>query len=268
MNLKHLFSDIYLAASSKCLKQYPSFLLDDIIGKKLPVIVDDKVQFYFFDFGPIVRSRAKTITTKEPETISWINDMDAHSDCLFDIGANIGIFSLYAATRKIKTIAFEPQAMNFALLSNHIFLNALSEYITAYSVALGDRFCFSKLNMFEGSTWGTANSTFDRNIDSQGNLRDDFNKKQGAISVELDSFVDSTEIIPSHLKIDVDGNELLVLRGAISTLNNPKLKSILVELTSTHAEFDETLSLINSYGFRLDYVGSSRKNTSNHIFNR
>ena len=268
MNIKRLISEAYLDLSAKFINRYPLFFHDDVNSKVIPVLLNNAFQFYLYDYGLILRSRAASFSTKEPETIDWINNMNSESDCFFDVGANIGIFSLYAASKKIQTLAFEPQSFNYALLTKHIFLNDLTNYLTAYCVSLDNNFSFSQLNMFNASTWGTANSTFGRCIDSQGALRDDFNLQQGSISIELDCYVEFTKLIPSHLKIDVDGNELLVLQGATRTLSNSKLRSILIELTTTHPEFSDTISLIESNGFTLDFQGKSRKNTSNYIFYR
>jgi hypothetical protein len=70
--------------------------------------------------------RAKTLLTKEPHTLEWIDAMPA--GCRFwDIGANIGTMSLYAALRGDLSIsAFEPSAVNFHLLTANMQLNNFS----------------------------------------------------------------------------------------------------------------------------------------------
>ena len=66
--------------------------------------------------------RVTTFLTKEPETIEWI-DTFAPGDVLFDIGANIGCYSIYAASRSVRVMAFEPESQNYALINQNIFLN-------------------------------------------------------------------------------------------------------------------------------------------------
>ena len=56
----------------------------------------------------ICRFRANTFSTKEPETLEWL-DKSESDGVFFDIGANVGLYSLYyAATKKGKVYAFEP----------------------------------------------------------------------------------------------------------------------------------------------------------------
>ena len=60
----------------------------------------------------LTRFRATTMFTKEPETIAWLNDLP-QSSTFWDIGANVGIFSIYAAKTKLATvIAVEPSNLN------------------------------------------------------------------------------------------------------------------------------------------------------------
>ena len=67
--------------------------------------------------------RASTVSTKEPETLEWINGFN-ETDVLYDIGANVGVFSLYAALhRNCDVYAFEPESKNYACLHNNIYLN-------------------------------------------------------------------------------------------------------------------------------------------------
>ena len=78
--------------------------------------------FKVYDYGTTVRMRAFTFETKEPETLNWIRNFDAE-DNLLDIGANIGIYSLYAAYKGVNVISIEPDALNYALLNLNIRLN-------------------------------------------------------------------------------------------------------------------------------------------------
>ena len=73
--------------------------------------------------------RARTATTREPDTIAWIDGFEPGS-VLWDIGANVGVYSLYAAlARDVRVVAFEPAAANFFLLTRNIALNGLNAKI-------------------------------------------------------------------------------------------------------------------------------------------
>ena len=71
--------------------------------------------------------RANTFDTEEPETIGWLDTLAA-DDILWDVGANVGMYSIYAARfRRCKVIAFEPESQNFAVLVRNISLNGLQD---------------------------------------------------------------------------------------------------------------------------------------------
>ena len=91
--------------------------------------------------------RAELIASKEPETIEWI-DSFADSAVLFDIGANIGVFSLYAALhRNCDVYAFEPEAKNYACLNKNLLLNGLGRRVKALNVGLHDRTAIEFLHL-------------------------------------------------------------------------------------------------------------------------
>jgi len=81
----------------------------------------------------------------EPELLDWI-DRIPESSVYYDFGASNGVFALYAAKRKLKVIAIEPDPSNYFLLSWNAFLNRGEEVdISAFNVAVSDRFSAGKL---------------------------------------------------------------------------------------------------------------------------
>lgn len=61
--------------------------------------------------------RATTLETKEPDMIKWLNEYIKEDDILFDIGANVGVFSLYCAQKLgAKVFAFEPIHSTYHIL--------------------------------------------------------------------------------------------------------------------------------------------------------
>ena len=83
--------------------------------------------------------RAKTLATKEPSTIGWLDSLQPDAP-LLDVGANVGMYSIYAAVvRRSRVFAFEPESQNYALLCRNIVLNEASGRIVAWSAALSDR---------------------------------------------------------------------------------------------------------------------------------
>src|SRR5579872_530060 len=75
--------------------------------------------------------RVETFWQKEPNTLKWI-DTFRPDDLFLDIGANIGLYSLYAAfSRGVQVIAFEPESLNYSLLNTNLFLNQIDSKIKA-----------------------------------------------------------------------------------------------------------------------------------------
>ena len=72
--------------------------------------------------------------------LDWLDKTLHDGDVFFDVGANVGIYSLYAALRnpKTKVYAFEPEYSNLHQLKQNILLNSLAETIFPYSLALYD----------------------------------------------------------------------------------------------------------------------------------
>ncbi|HOX00078.1 MAG TPA: FkbM family methyltransferase, partial [Deltaproteobacteria bacterium] len=82
--------------------------------------------------------RADTFWTKEPETIAWIDSFGP--GFFWDVGANVGIYSLYAAVRHpdtVKVYAFEPYPDNFVALKGNIAANGLGGAVRPVLAALG-----------------------------------------------------------------------------------------------------------------------------------
>ena len=249
-----------------------NFLWDLRLNSVKSVKESGKEIFKVYDYGKTVRMRAKSFEKKEPETLKWINRFDA-DDNLLDIGANIGIYSLYAAFRGIDVIAVEPDALNYALLNLNIRLNNFGEKIVPYCVAIHDKKIFSKFNI-SSYEWGGALNSFDNSLNYKGKEYSPIHS-QGAFGIDLDSFIKNLSFAPNHLKIDVDGNENIILLGAKELLKNKTLKSILIELDETREDYESSKTLIQHSGFKLiekinaDMYGQSKfSSTYNHIYER
>ena len=74
--------------------------------------------------------------------------------------------------------------------------------------------------------------------------------KQGINVITLDSFCRKMKIIPDHIKIDVDGLEHRVIKGALESIT--QAKTVIIELNTNLKEHKVLVSLIKSLGFKLD----------------
>ena len=106
--------------------------------------------------------------TREPETLAWIDAFE--TPCRFwDIGANIGVFSIYAGLRAgIEVCAFEPAAANYAALCRNIEANRLDDRVQAYCIAISDRTELGKLHL-SGTNAGSVFNAFESTEDCFGN---------------------------------------------------------------------------------------------------
>ena len=101
----------------------------------------------FMTSTPLLHARASAILSKEPDTICWIDGFKA-SDVFWDVGANVGVFSLYAAgCRGLRVLAFEPSADNYMVLCRNVTINSLSESISTYCMAFSDDTRLGTLNL-------------------------------------------------------------------------------------------------------------------------
>tara|TARA_B110000503_G_scaffold86109_1_gene131122 strand:+ start:8589 stop:9434 length:846 start_codon:yes stop_codon:yes gene_type:complete len=222
----------------------------DLIKKRFPD--NAKVNGLFFDTSnPLIFNRGKKLHTKEPDTINWIDEYINDGDVLYDIGANIGVYSLYAAKYKnATTYSFEPESANYYYLNKNIYHNNLSNKIKAYNIALNDSNLLSVLNLSQFRP-GAGDHNFNKELDANHKK---FNSafKQGMIGLSVDDFIyEWGGETPNHIKIDVDGNEHIVINGMTNILKDMKLKTIAIEVNLNLESDDELKNKLISYGFKL-----------------
>ena len=228
----------------------------------------------FYCPGRLPLYRASTLLTKEPETLEWIESFD-QDDVLWDIGANVGIFSLYASLIGNRVLAFEPAPGNYYLLSRNIEINDFDEKISAYCIAFSDS---TKLNTFymQSTDLGGALNNLGEATDWQGG-EFDHSLKQAAVGYTIDDFMDNfAPLFPNHVKIDVDGIENTILKGGKRVLSDDRVKSVLVELDTGRTDtYAEAMQVLGQAGLQLaekkhapEFDGSKYSSLYNHIFAR
>jgi len=193
----------------------------------------------------------RDFTAREPETLAWIERFV--TPCTFwDIGANIGAYSLYAALRPgIDVRAFEPAAANYEALCENIEANGRNDAIHAYCLAFNDRTMLATLNIEDAAAGGFP-SAFgsDRNDDGQ-TIK--VSSRQSAIGFSIDDFrrIFNLPAI-NYLKLDVDGIEDKILIGGGKTLADPALRGIMIEMTKAPSKRnDATRTALEKAGFRF-----------------
>jgi FkbM family methyltransferase len=133
-------------------------------------------------------------------------------------------------------MSFEPSPSNYYVLNRNIELNKLGDKISALCIAFNDTTRLDSLFM-SSTTLGDSNSSFAEAIDWKGKpLAVSF--RQTMIGFSIDDFVCKYgPVFPNHIKIDVDGIEDKIIRGAEKTLSDKRVKSVLVELDSSRTDY-------------------------------
>lgn len=192
----------------------------------------------------LTRWRAETLRTKEPATIAWIDGF-APNDVFWDVGANIGLYGLYAAvTRGCRVLAFEPAPANYAILARNVELNDVAARMAAFPLALGDSRKIGRLSM-RSTDAGSAFSSFGRADGNAAVVLD-------CLGYSADGFfADFSPPPPNHMKIDVDGTEEDILAGAARLLAMPQLRSVQIELDQRAPDQMARIgAIMESRGFR------------------
>jgi len=179
------------------------------------------------------RFRVESFSTKEPETLEWI-DCFPDKAVLWDIGANVGLYSIYAAKKKnCRVVAFEPSIFNLELLARNLFMNNLQDQVTIAPFALSDGLGPSLMRMTT-TEWGGALSTFGKKTGWNGESIKEVFAFQ-TFGVSMDQAVSVLHLPhPNFIKMDVDGIEHFILQNGPDVLST--IQGILVEINDDFNE--------------------------------
>ena len=181
----------------------------------------------------INRFRAKSFASKEPETLDWIDQLP-EGCTLWDVGANVGLYSIYAAKkRECRVIAFEPSVFNLELLARNLFLNGLQDRVSIVPLALSDKLAVNQMRMTT-TEWGGALSTFGQNFGWDGQaLAQTFSFP--TLGISMDEGISLLQLpAPDFIKMDVDGIEHIILRGGPGIIS--RIQGMLIEINDGFEE--------------------------------
>ncbi len=195
--------------------------------------------------------RAKTLISKEPETISWLRGFKKGS-VFYDVGANVGVYTLFASLiSEAKTYSFEPSSSNFETLVKNINVNGIQKNAIPYCMGLDNKAAFTRLympNLDQGSSGHSVGEAVDPLLKPA-----DFPFSQGIFSTTLDELVEKWGFpVPTYIKIDVDNIEHKIIEGASNLLQNRTLKSVLIEMNTQKENGLKILKAFESAGFCFD----------------
>jgi FkbM family methyltransferase len=186
----------------------------------------------------------------------------------WDVGANIGFYSIIASKEMNyinKIFAFEPEPKTFNILRKNIELNKVNN-INALPVALGDISGEKLLYPSDSPNFGAHSFV----------QRTDFKTKKKGVRIKIntaDKIIDELKIeTPEVIKIDVEGAEILVLRGMKNIFKSEKLKTIFCEIHTNllplfNSSEEEVFQIFAKENFHLDF-SFNRPNQQQCIFTR
>ena len=207
----------------------------------------------------------------------WIDNYVDSESCFIDVGSNFGLAAMYAAKKKsCKCLAFEPHFATHYILYKNVIANKLQSSIWPFQIALsssnGYSTSFDLLDASAGRALNTLKLGKDINSDQVSTQIEDLKKSRISASNEsrercrinqsvhttsLDSFIsmfthpEFNRDMPKHLKIDVDGLDLLVLAGAVNTLET--VKSIYIEYIPQEVHLSALIpDFLAQFGFKID----------------
>tara|TARA_Y100000816_G_C26076520_1_gene566746 strand:+ start:326 stop:1186 length:861 start_codon:yes stop_codon:yes gene_type:complete len=249
--------------------QNDAYQTKNIKGKKIS----------FFCPNHLILFRIETFYSKEPETISWIESFRKQKNkkiIFWDIGANIGVYSIYSSIfhkNKIEITSFEPSVNNLRVLSRNISINKLSNNISINQLPIcdkeGEYIQFVESSFNEGAAFHNLNLSKKRN---KYNQNESIYK---IFSTNLNNLANQKNFkYPNYIKIDIDGNEKFILDGAKKIFNNSNLKSVLIELDEKNKNFKYIENFFKKNKFKLISKNnpplfiSKKENIKNFIFER
>lgn len=194
--------------------------------------------------------RARTLAVKEAGTVAWIKAEVRPGDVFCDIGANVGLYTLMAAQRvgpRGLVYAFEPHVGNVYSLLHNVSRNGFAKHVRVISAALHEHEGFFDFH-YQQADPGTSMSQL-------GDLRDAAGQEfqpaftEYKYATTLDRLVQRGEVrAPDLIKIDVDGNELLIVRGMRNLLSGPRPpRALQIEINTRYKA--ELFALLSDCGY-------------------
>jgi FkbM family methyltransferase len=179
--------------------------------------------------------------------------------CVFDVGANIGYYTLLAA-RAVgssgRVYAFEPEPVNFLLLTRNVTENRLTN-VRLVNAAVSNRVGAVRLHLDDAN--------FGAHSLEPGSVRTSSGRSVEVETVSLDGFVEDARAFEEGVlvKVDVQGAEALVVQGGRRLLELPRIAALIEiwpeALARAQADAERLLADLEGLGFRFEDVEAPEK---------
>ena len=211
-------------------------------GKKMRLPLHDEAIKYLYFFGSLQKTEIQLI-------VFLIKNL-SETDVFYDVGANYGFYSLLAkeVAPDCAVHVFEPQA------SLQEYLQQNLPAVKRNQIALTDT--VGSIDFYEGFDTGASGKSSTK-LESVSSRKETY-QKVTVESTTLDEYI-KTNAIPTFIKIDVEGAEISVLRGARQLLKKHK-PTIAMEVWLGNKQQDDThkaTDLLLSLGYKEYDIDSS-----------
>lgn len=209
--------------------------------------------------------RVKTFFTEEPMMIDWLRTFSA-DDVFLDIGANVGMYTIPAATVCKQVFSCELDPINIGILKENIHLNNAHAKVVILPFAATDNFELVDI-YYRDFSKGDALQSVGRESPFQTIVGAGAHH-QRQIGFPVDFIFERFALeAPTKVKIDVDGNERIVFAGAKTTIL--KAKEIYYE-DSGLPESADIVTTILAAGFEIQHMEktANQKAAKNILFRK
>ena len=212
-------------------------------NKTFNIYIDDNFRSWQFVYN------YRWFNIGEAKAIQLLNDYYPIEDAFIDVGANLGLMTIYSAAIKRRGILFEPNASLNDFTRKQYAYNDYTDYVI-------ENYCLS--DKPGNATFYVSGSSFQSSLNKDMAQSDRYGGLVGELKVELitlDDYLSSRpDIQPSIIKIDAEGHDFEVLKGAENTIRKFQ-PSMLVEVSS-HERHD-IINFVTSLGFKCFGVSSN-----------
>ena len=231
--------------------------LVDLLLSKPAVVATPYGKIRFLNHSGVSYWRARTIMTKEPDSMRWIDAMVPGS-VFWDIGANVGVLTLYAAMRgDLEVWAFEPAAVNYYNLVANCELNGLEKRVRCIQLGFSDQSEIADIHVSQ--LMSGRSFTFRESTKVKPNKKV-YPSLQAVQLCTIDDFIARYGApCPNYIKIDVPGLTQDIFAGAKHTLAQPELKGIQVEAREHGGGGRRISELLAPIGFKMTSRGMRRE---------
>lgn len=254
--IKKIFPSSFLDYFSKIRNHYtskPDAHLKNVFGFDIYQNTNDILNYKKY-IGMTINEKLNDV---DGRIFLTMNKYVSSGSVAIDVGSNIGLMSLVMSNlvgKNGKVLSFEPGPVSYGLLRRNIYTNVFDGNVTISDIALSDS--AGDFNLFINPN-GESDNQLHKTVDTY-QFRDEVERPKFIVKTQkLDDFL-LNNMIPyekvSFIKIDTQGHDLAVLRGARSLLMSARKIAVLIEFAPylkawENQSIDEFYADIISMGF-------------------